>query len=199
MFFWQWWCSDDLNRAINEEEFIDYQVFVYPTDSSGVGTSKLLRCLEPWAYPFFSKLQMMALIGKVWTMTFHILFPFRILLFLFSFAPSKEIKRVHVSTFPQKKMSKKLPFKKIVAFAVNSVGVGSPHHLSSWPWRLSPLKSWSSFSWSTAGEKASATKRREFQGGGKDHSEGISCKLGNKDSNSDIPQGLEYDVGFDVP
>lgn len=96
--------------------------------------------------PLFSKLQMMALLGKVWTMTFHILFPFRILLFFFfPFAPSKEIKEYMSQLFPQKKMSKKLPFKKIVAFAVNSVGVGVPspsnhRDRDDWVlWRVGPV------------------------------------------------------------
>ena len=111
----------------------------------------LLNYFDAWSLeptPFFSKLQMMALIGKVWTMTFHMLFPFRfsaaraIILLVFSFAPSKEYMS---QLFPQKKMSRFASLQKIAAFAVNSVGVGVPspsnhRDRDDWVlWRVGPV------------------------------------------------------------
>ena len=148
MFFWQWWCSDDLNRAINKEEFIDYQAFVYPTDSSEVGTSKLLRCLEPWAYPFFQSFRWWHWLGKfgrwlfIYSSLSDLVLQGLILLFFFPFRP---LKRVHVSTFPPKKDVEKASLQKIVAFAVNSVGVGVPspsnhRDRDDWVlWRVGPV------------------------------------------------------------
>ena len=96
----------------------------------------LLNYFDAWSLeptPFFSKLQMMALIGKVWTMTFHMLFPFRFSaargynLAGFFFRP---LKRVHVSTFPPKKRCRdSLRFKKLLLSPSTPWELGSPHHL----------------------------------------------------------------------
>ena len=121
-----------MNRAINEEEFIDHQVFVYPTDSSGVGTSKLLRCLEPT--PFFKASDD----GTDWESLdddFSYTLPLSDLVlqgllsccFFFLFPP---LKRVHVSTFPPKKdVEIRFPSNKLLLSPSTPWELGSPHHL----------------------------------------------------------------------
>lgn len=101
--------------------------------------------LEPTRTPFFKASDD----GTAWESLdddFSYTLPFQNLaVFFFPFRPLKRDQRVHVSTFPPKKDVEKLPFKKIVAFAVNSVGVGVPspsnhRDRDDWVlWRVGPV------------------------------------------------------------
>lgn len=126
MFFWQWWCSDDLNRAINKSLFTQQIVLELG----------LLNYFDAWSLeptPFFKASDD----GTDWESLdddFSYTLSLSESCCFFSLSPPQ--KSTCLNFFPKKRCRDSLRFKKLLLSPSTPWELGSPHHLSSRPWRL---------------------------------------------------------------